>query len=369
MKALVIGGAGFIGSHTVDALIKKGLEVKILDNLQKPVHTNGIPKYLNPKAELIIGDICDYKILESALNDVEIVYNFAAYQDYLPYFSTFFQTNCVGNALIYEIAVKNKLKIKKIIVASSQFVNGEGAYIDINKKLVFPNMRDEENLKKGIWSHFDSSGHKLKWRKTKESHSNPPNQYAISKYAQEIMSLNFGKRYEIPTTTLRYSIVQGERQSFYNTYSGALRIFSMFYNFGKSPVIYEDGNMIRDFVNIHDVVDANMLVLENSDSNYNTYNVGGGKGVSIKDFCKIVSKVFDKDDLPLNIPNLYRFGDTRHAFSDISKIQKLGWHPSRSTKFSVQSYHDYMLHSDIDESILQESINTMKKLNVVRKAK
>ncbi|MBL6592151.1 MAG: NAD-dependent epimerase/dehydratase family protein [Flavobacteriaceae bacterium] len=366
MKALVIGGAGFIGSHTVDALIEKGFEVRILDKLLKPVHTKGVPKYLNSKAEFILGDICDYEILESALKDVNVVFNFAAYQDYLPYFSNFFQTNCAGNALIYEIAVKNKLKIDKIIVASSQFVNGEGAYEDIDNNLVFPNMRDERNLKKGIWSHIDSNGNKLSWRKTSESHSNPPNQYAISKYAQEMMSLNFGKRYEIPTTTLRYSIVQGERQSFYNTYSGALRIFSMFYNFGKPPIIYEDGNMIRDFVNIHDVVDANMMVLENPDSNFNTYNVGGGKEITIKDFCKIVAKVFKKEDLPLNIPNLYRFGDTRHAFSDISKIRDLGWEPKRSTDFSVQSYYDYMINSDIDESILEESINTMKKLNVVR---
>ncbi len=369
MRALVIGGAGFIGSHTVDALLEKGLDVRILDNLQKPVHLKGKPKYLNSKAEFINGDINDYDLLAKSLINVDYVYNFAAYQDYLPYFSKFFHTNCTGNALIYEIAVKNKLKIKKIIVASSQFVNGEGAYKDINGNLVFPNMREEKNLKKGIWSHLDLNGNKLQWCKTKENHSNPPNQYAISKYAQEKMSLNFGQRYDIPTTTLRYSIVQGERQSFYNTYSGALRIFSMFYNFNKAPIIYEDGNMIRDFVNIHDVVDANILVLENSNTNFNTYNIGGGQAITIKDFCKIVAKVFNKESLQLNIPNLYRFGDTRHAFSDISKIQQLGWKPKRTTEYSVQSYYDYMMNSDIDEGILEESIKTMKKLNVVREVK
>jgi dTDP-L-rhamnose 4-epimerase len=271
--------------------------------------------------------------------------------------------------LIYEIAIKKKLKIKKIIVASSQFVNGEGTYKDIDGNLFFPNMRDKKNLNKGIWSHLDPNGNKLRWCKTSEGHSNPPNQYAISKYAQEMMSLNFGKRYDIPTTTLRYSIVQGERQSFYNTYSGALRIFSMYYYFNKAPIIYEDGNMIRDFVNIHDVVDANMLILEDSNSDFNTYNVGGGKGITIKEFCKIVAKVFNKEHLPLNIPNLYRFGDTRHAFSDIAKIQKLGWEPKRTTEYSVQSYYDYMMNSNIDKGILEESIKTMKKLNVVREVK
>lgn len=369
MKALVIGGAGFIGSHTVDALIEKGIEVKILDSLQKPVHLKGKPKYLNPKAEFILGDINNYNILEKCLMDVDYVYNFAAYQDYLPYFSTFFQTNCTGNALIYEIAVKNKLKIKKIVVASSQFVNGEGYYTDKDDNLYFPEMRDKANLDKGIWSHFNKSGDKLSWAKTPESHASPPNQYAISKYAQELMSINFGKRYDIPTTTLRYSIVQGERQSFHNTYSGALRIFSMYYNFNKTPIIYEDGNMIRDFVNIHDVVEANILVLDNEKTDYKTFNIGGGNGITIKDFCKIVQKVFDCDDLPLNIPGYYRFGDTRHAFSDISKIQKLGWNPKREPIFSIESYKEYMLNSDLDDTFLEESMKTMETLNIVRKAR
>ena len=366
MKALVIGGAGFIGSHTVDALINNGIEVRILDNLQKPVHQNGVPGYLNPRAELVIGDICNRKILESCLLDVDYVYNFAAYQDYLPYFSQFFQTNCVGNALIYEIALDKKLNLKKIIVASSQFVNGEGVYKNQSGKLYYPLMRDEKNLKEGIWDHLDEDGNKLSWCPTDENYSNPPNQYALSKHSQEKMSINFGLRYQIPTTTLRYSIVQGERQSFYNTYSGALRIFSMFYNFKKAPTIYEDGLMIRDFVNIHDVVRANILVLENEDSNFETYNVGGGQEISIKNFCRTVAKVFDCEDLPLEIPGKYRFGDTRNAFSDISKIKNIGWKPRNSTEFSVESYYNYMKSSDISEDILKESIKTMKKLNVVR---
>ena len=108
MKALVIGGAGFIGSHTVDALIKEGLDVTILDNLSKPVHLIGKPNYLNPKAELIVGDINDKSILYKSMKDVSVIYNFAAFQDYLPFFSNFFKTNCVGNSLIYEIAVEKK---------------------------------------------------------------------------------------------------------------------------------------------------------------------------------------------------------------------------------------------------------------------
>lgn len=366
MKALVIGGAGFIGSHTVDALIKEGLDVTILDNLSKPVHLIGKPNYLNPKAELIVGDINDKSILYKSMKDVSVIYNFAAFQDYLPFFSNFFKTNCVGNSLIYEIAVEKKMNIKKIIVASSQFVNGEGCYVDNGRKKHFPEMRKESNLKKGIWDHLDKDGNKLNWEWTDENHFSPPNQYAISKFTQEIMSLNFGKRYNIPTTCLRYSIVQGERQSFYNMYSGAMRIFSMHYHFNKAPIIYEDGEMLRDFVNIHDVVDANLLALKNHKTNYQIFNIGGGVAISLNNFCKAVAQAYDKEDLPLNIPGLYRFGDTRNACSNISKIKKLGWKPKRDIKYSISSYKDYISNSGIDKSILEESMKVMKKLNVVR---
>lgn len=366
MKALVIGGAGFIGSHTSDALIADGIDVVILDNLSKPVHLKGKPSYINPKAKFIHGDINDRNVLEDAMKDVDYIFNFAAFQDYLPFFSKFFNTNCVGNALIYEIAVEKKLNIKKIVVASSQFVNGEGAYIDKSGECYFPSMRSENNLKKGTWEHLDDAGEILDWSWTKESHHSPPNQYAISKYAQEIMSLNFGQRYDIPTTAMRYSIVQGERQSFHNMYSGALRIFSMYYHFDKVPIIYEDGEMRRDFVNIHDVVKANLLVLNKSDSNFETFNIGGGKDVTIKDFCIEVAKAYNKDHLELNIPGLYRFGDTRNACSDISKIRSLGWSPEYDIDYSINSYKEYMLNSDIDSAILDESIKVMKKLNVIR---
>ncbi len=366
MNVLVIGGAGFIGSHTVDRLIENGYDVKILDNLQKPVHLKGKPKYLNPKADFIFGDINDKEVLKNSMKDVDYVFNFAAYQDYLPFFSNFFQTNCVGNSLIYEIAVEEKIKLKKIVVASSQFVNGEGIYKDKNGNIISPPMRSEYYLKKGLWDFRDKDNNILDWQWTPESHSSPPNQYAISKYAQEEMSINFGTRYDIPTVAMRYSIVQGERQSFYNMYSGALRIFSMHYNINEIPVIYEDGEMMRDFVNIHDVVDANIIVLENSDANYQNFNIGGGKAISISDFCRNVAQAYNHNPNKLNIPGLYRFGDTRNACSDISKIKNLNWRPKRDVMHSILSYKEYLQNADIDKEYLKAASKKMKKLNVVR---
>jgi len=128
MKILVTGGAGFIGSHTVDALLEKGHSVRILDNLQKPVHLKGKPNWVQDDAEFVLGDVRDKGAWESCLKGVDAVYHFAAYQDYLPDFSTFFHVNAVGTALLYEVAVEKRLELTKVVVASSQFVQGEGLY-------------------------------------------------------------------------------------------------------------------------------------------------------------------------------------------------------------------------------------------------
>jgi dTDP-L-rhamnose 4-epimerase len=365
---LITGGAGFIGSHTADRMIQLGHDVRILDNLQKPVHLKGKPSYLNPDAEFILGDVRDKETVRNALKDVDYVFHFAAYQDYLPDFSAFFHVNTVGTAMIYEVAVEDSLKLKKIIIASSQFVNGEGIYKSSNGKYYYPKRRTNEQLEAGIWDFLDENGKPLQWQWTPETYFSPPNQYAISKFSQELLGLNLGERYQIPTTLLRYSIVQGSRQSFYNMYSGACRIFSLSYYFDKPPVIYEDGMMMRDFVNVHDVVDANVLAMNEDRTNFEIYNVGGGRPYSIIEFDRIVAKEFGKENIQPRIPAEYRFGDTRNACSDISKLRQLGWSPKRTAEDSVREYSQYLrLQTDI-EDILEYSEKTMKKMNVVRKS-
>jgi dTDP-L-rhamnose 4-epimerase len=364
---LVTGGAGFIGSHTVDRLLKLGYDVRILDNLQKPVHLKGKPDYIPKEAEFILGDVRDRDTIENSLKNVDYVFHLAAYQDYLPDFSTFFHVNSVSTALIYEIAVAKNLPIKKIIVASSQFVNGEGIYRSGSGEMFYPKRRSNAQLEKGHWDFTDSNGEKLEYIWTPETYASPPNQYAISKYSQELMALNFGERYNIPSVALRYSIVQGSRQSFYNMYSGACRIFSLSYYFDKAPTIYEDGMMQRDFVNVHDVVDANLLVMQDDRANYNSYNVGGGKSYTVKKFAEIVAKEFKKEALGCNIPEEYRFGDTRNACSDISKLKSLGWSPKRTAEDSVKEYIEYLRAQTDIQDILDYAEKTMKNLNVVRK--
>jgi dTDP-L-rhamnose 4-epimerase len=348
--------------------LKIGYSVRILDNLQKPVHLKGKPSYIPKEAEFILGDVRDRDTIEKALEGVDYIFHLAAYQDYLPDFSTFFHVNSVSTALIYEIAVAKNLPIKKIIVASSQFVNGEGIYRDKEGNFIYPKRRSNEQLEKGQWNFTDKDGDPLEYVWTPETYACPPNQYAISKYSQELMALNFGERYNIPSVAMRYSIVQGSRQSFYNMYSGACRIFSLSYFFDKAPTVYEDGLMMRDFVNVHDVVDANILVMQDERANYNAFNVGGGKAYTVKGFSEIVAKEFGKESIKANISGEYRFGDTRNACSDVSKLKSLGWSPLRTAEDSVTEYVEYLKAQTDIEDILAYAENTMKNLNVVRKA-
>ena len=372
MRVLVTGGAGFIGSHTVDALLEKGHEVRILDNLQKPVHLKGKPPWIPKEAEFILGDVRDKSAWEKALHGVDAVYHFAAYQDYLPDFSTFFLVNSVGTALLYEVAVEKKMDLARVVVAGSQFVQGEGLYrCTTCEKQVGPAMRPESQLRKGIWEHLCTEcGETAKWQWTPETHVFPPNAYSMSKYSQEMQALTFGLRYQIPSVALRYSIVQGPRQSFYNAYSGACRIFSLNYYFGKTPTIYEDGLQCRDFVNIHDVVRANILALENDRMNYEVFNVGGAHPYTVSEFAQIVKKEVQKrksNELPEpEVLGLYRFGDTRNACSHITKIKALGWKPQYSPEESVREYVDWLYEQENVEDILEYAEKTMKDMDVVR---
>lgn len=370
MKVLITGGAGFIGSHTADALIERGDDVVLLDNLSKPVHLKGIPTYLHPKAKLIIGDVRDSKAFLDALQGVDAVVHLAAYQDYLPDFSTFFSVNAVGTALLYELIVANKLPIKRVVVASSQAVNGEGLYLCETHGLIAPTSRSVEQLEHGDWAmRCPECGKPMVWQWTPESFSHPENQYALSKESQEKMTLSFGRKYDIPSVAMRYSIVQGPRQSFYNAYSGACRIFALHYFFKKAPTIYEDGLMHRDFVNYRDVVKANLLALDDDRMSGQQFNVGGGKAYSVKEFDRVVAEISGCADLEPNIPGVFRFGDTRNSCSDISKLGAIGWEPRGSVNESVQEYVDWLRgQTDVGE-IFEYAEKNMRSLNVIRDTK
>ena len=376
MNILITGGAGFIGSHTADALIQKGHQVRILDNLQRTVHPKGKPDYLNPHVDFILGDVRDKQALKQALNGVDAVYHLAAYQDYLPDFSTFFHVNAVSTALLYEILVEDGMenRIQKVVVASSQAVMGEGRYRCNNchgedEEYLYPDIRLEAQLKTGEWDHrCPDCNETLRWLPSDETVAHPCNQYALSKYSQEQIAIQVGKRYKVPSVVMRYSIVQGPRQSLYNAYSGAMRIFSLALMFDRQPLIFEDGQQIRDFVNIEDVVAANLLVLEQKESDYQVFNVGGGIPCTVNDFYETLQSIVGKQKDPA-ITRYYRYGDTRHIVSDIRKLKRMGWEPKYDIRKSIQDYWTYLKQAERKEEIFDYAQENMQKLNVIREIK
>jgi len=370
LKVLITGGAGFIGSHTTDALIARGDEVIILDNLSKPVHLKGKPAHLNPKAEFILGDVRDRDVMLDALKRVDAVVHLAAYQDYLPDFSTFFSVNAVGTALLYELIVAHQLPMKRVVVAASQAVNGEGLYRCAEHASQAPDARPLAQLERGDWAmRCPVCTAEMAWQWTPETFAHPENQYALSKQSQEQIALSFGRRYEIPSVVMRYSIVQGPRQSFYNAYSGACRIFCLHYYFQKAPTVYEDGLMMRDFVSYKDVVRANLMALDDERMIGEQYNVGGDKAHSVIEFARLVARISGVPDLEPKVPGAFRFGDTRNSCSDVGKLKALGWKPEYSVEDSVSEYVAWLRSQTDVEDIFDYAEKNMRSLNVVRSVK
>jgi dTDP-L-rhamnose 4-epimerase len=368
MKVLVTGGAGFIGSHTCDRLLSLGHEVTVLDALTSPVHRSGRPAYLSPDVDFYTGDVRNRDLVTNLLRRVDAVYHFAAYQDYLPDFARFSDVNVVSTALLYEIVVAERLDLARIVVASSQSAMGEGLYWCAADGEQTPGMRPNTALEAGAWGiPCPACGGPLELRPTPERISNPQNAYGMSKLAEEMVAVNLGRRYGIPTVALRYSIVQGPRQSVYNAYSGACRIFCLSYLLGKAPTLYEDGAAIRDYVNIGDVVDANVLVLSDARAVGRVFNVGGGKAVTTREFADIVMRQYGSAQ-PGSVTGEYRFGDTRHIQSDISALRALGWEPRRAPAESVAAYAAWLEGMDGLDGVLAEADAKVRALGVVRKA-
>ena len=363
MKVLITGGAGFIGLHTAVALIKGGCKVVLMDNLSEPVHPADQKPYIPPGAQLEIGDVRDRWAWERLASDVDVIYHFAARQDYLLDFSNFFDVNVTGTALMYEVIIEKRLPVRKIIVASSQAVYGEGLYLRPDGSKLLPEMRSRAQLDHGQWEVTDPFG-PIRPAASSESMATPKNQYALSKYFQESTALVLGRRFSIPTTCLRYSIVQGPGQSFWNAYSGACRLFSLAYHFGSRPRIFEDGLQTRDFVNIEDVVEANLLVLDSAKADYQVFNVGGERPYSVLELASIAARVYDKEP-EISLGQEYRFGDTRHLFSDSSKLRGLGWRPKRDPEYSLRCYRDWIQSMEASWEVIAQAYEQMKKIGVI----
>ena len=384
MRVLVTGGAGFIGSHTVDLLLEKGYEVRILDNLQPRVHPRGKPPWLPKEAEFIQGDVADRDHLSHALQGADYVIHLAAYQDYLPDFSTFIHTNTESTALIFELIVEASLRgrplpVRKIVFASSQAVCGEGRYRCQEHGVLIPGQRPLEQLERGDWEiHCPRCGRYMESLLIDEATIHPHTTYGVSKYAIELLAENLGRRYDIPTACMRYTYVQGSRNSFYNAYSGIARIFALRLMHGLPPVCFEDGQQRRDYVNVRDVARANVLVMEDERANGRVFNVGGGRAVTVREFAEIMLREFSRPSGPAEIrcadmrpliPGEFRVGDTRHTISDISALSALGWQPTIPVEQNVQEYTSWLMEQTGTDEFFREADKIMRQQGVIRRTK
>jgi dTDP-L-rhamnose 4-epimerase len=330
-RILVTGGAGFIGSHLVDDLIKKGHEVKILDNLEPQVHSK-MPDYLNKDAQFIQGDLRNDDDIRKALKGTDIIFHLAAmvgvgqsmYQ-----IQRYTEVNTQATAKLLETIIDGAYGIEKLLVASSMSIYGEGAYQCHSCGVVYPKLRSEAQLAAKDWEMkcpvCSKNVEPVPTNEDKPLY--PTSIYAINKRDQEEMCLSIGRAYHIPTVALRYFNTYGTRQSLSNPYTGVAAIFLSRIKNDKPPMIFEDGLQARDFISVHDIVQANILAMEKPEADYEVFNVGTGKPVTILQIADILNKLCGKDLKP-QVLGKYRSGDIRHCYADITKIKsKLGFKP------------------------------------------
>ena len=364
---LITGGAGFIGSFLVDKLIELGHEVTIFDNLEPQVHNNIFPSYLNKKANFVKDDVRDYSALKESVLKADIIFNFAArvgvgqsmYQ-----ISDYIHTNELGTANLMHALANEKHHVKKIVVASSMSIYGDGSYFcEKCKKDVFNVERTQEQIKKHQWDPFcPVCKAVLKPIPTKETKPlSSTSVYAISKKNQEELTLNVGLAYGIPAVALRFFNTYGPRQSLSNPYTGVAAIFMSRIKNGKEPLIFEDGNQSRDFVSVHDVVQSCVLAMEKDDANYETFNVGSGEKITIKQIVDTLLNIFGSNLKPK--PNLeYRKGDVRHCFADISKIKsKLGYSPKITLKEGMKELVEWSRNQEANDKVTEAYAELKKK--------
>lgn len=348
-KILVTGGAGFIGGHLVDALVKEGHSVRILDSLIGQVHGGEPPYYLNPEAEFVRGDVCDQQIVARALDGVEVVYHEAAevgVGQSMYEIARYVKTNDLGTAVLLEEMSRRPDQFKKLVVASSNTIYGEGALrcSECDAHVNTSYLRSAEKLASKQWEfECEACGGRMRPAGTTEDKPlNPTTVYAISKQDQELYCLTVGKAYRIPSVALRYFNVYGTRQTLSNPYTGVCAIFSSRLLNGQAPLIYEDGEQSRDFVHVSDIVRANLLALESDAANYESINVGTGRATSVVEIAKVIAAGLGKSIEP-EVVGKYREGDIRHCVADISKARRLlGYEPKTDLETGMQELLDWV---------------------------
>ena len=325
-NVLVTGGAGFVGSHLVDALLERGDRVRVFDNLDPQVHgpERKKPAWLDPDAELVLGDMRDPEAVARSLTGMDVVYHLAAavgvgqsmYQ-----IADYTATNTLGTAHLLQALVDGKKELDRLVVASSMSIYGEGRYRRADGREPTATRRSVEQLYEHDWELRDPDGAALQPLPTDEDKVlDPTSIYALNKADQERMVLQVGAAYGIPSVALRFFNIFGPRQALSNPYTGVVAIFSSRIMNGNPPLIFEDGEQSRDFVSVHDIVRSLLLAGERESAVGSAFNIGSGRSVSVREVAATLARVLDVEVEP-EITGRYRVGDIRHCFADISSAR------------------------------------------------
>ena len=367
---LVTGGAGFIGSNLVLKLLDRGYYITVLDNLSPQIHgknpetESSLFKSIKDKVKFIKGSVTDRENWEKALSNQDAIIHLAAetgtgqsmYQVH-----KYVDVNINGTALMLDVLVNGDYKIKKVIIASSRAIYGEGKYRSKEFGIVFPSHRAEEDLNKGDFEvKYPNSSDLTLVATDEESKIHPSSVYGITKQNQEQMIMTVCPTLGIAAVAFRYQNVYGPGQSLKNPYTGILSIFSTQIKNGNGINIFEDGKESRDFVYIDDVVDATILGLEKEEANNQIFNVGTGTPTDVYTVAKQLIENYRKE-VPITISGNYRLGDIRHNFADITKISSmLNFVPKISFKQGLEKFTNWVNSQEIQEDYYQKSIEEMK---------
>ena len=322
---LITGGCGFIGSHLSRELLSRGYRVRILDDLSPQVHATGIPENLLPEVEFIQGDIRDRFAVKKALEGIDGVFHLAAavgVGQSMYEIEHYTSVNNIGTAVLLEALIKRP--VKKLVVASSMSIYGEGLYRDSAGRIVPGKDRSPQQLRSGRWELTDEEGNPLFPIPTSETkEAAPASVYALSKFDQEKICLIAGRAYGIPATALRFFNVYGPEQALSNPYTGVLAIFATRILNGNRPIIFEDGRQQRDFVNVRDIARACRLAYETPEAADEVFNIGSGRSYTILEIEKSLRQALNSERIEPIISGKYRQGDIRHCVADISRAREI----------------------------------------------
>ncbi|RPA70368.1 NAD-dependent epimerase/dehydratase family protein [Cyclobacteriaceae bacterium YHN15] len=369
---LITGGAGFIGSNLGLKLINQGYKVTILDNLSPQIHGDNPEKesatfqaIMKGGATFIKGSVTEKNDWIKALAGQDAVVHLAAETgtgQSMYEIQKYVDVNISGTSLLLDLLTNSEHSIRKIVVASSRSIYGEGKYSCPTHGFVYPEARNDEDMSSGDFEcKCPICNSELELVPTDEdSKIHPSSVYGITKQVQEQMVLTVGKSLDIPSVAFRYQNVYGPGQSLSNPYTGILSIFSTLIKNNKNINIFEDGKESRDFVYIDDVVDATILGLTKKEADFEVFNVGADKPIDVLTVANELKKNY-KSGIDIHISGNYRIGDIRHNYADLTKINKLlGFSPRFSFLKGISNFCAWVENQEVKEDKYQASIEEMK---------